>query len=176
MEALRAAMLALIERKPFNEISIKEITDTAGLSYPTFFRRYAGKEQILEDIAAEEVRRLLSLGRATIEEPDRTGSSARLCDYVHAHRRLWKALLTGGAEGVMRTEFIRIAREIAQTRPRQNPWIPDDLAPAFVTSGIFEILAWWMRQPDDYPIARVIKLFDALIVEPAARPRKIELD
>jgi AcrR family transcriptional regulator len=174
IEALRAGFLALIERKPLDQIFIKEITDEAGLSYPTFFRRFASKEDLLEHIAAEEVRTLLSLGQSAMDRKA-AGSSRRMLEYVQDHRKLWTVLLTGGAASAMRQEFMRVAREIASAGPRINPWIPLDLAVSFVANGIFEILAWWMRQPADYPLENVLKLFDALIVDSTARPRNIVL-
>ena len=80
-------------------------------------------------------------------------------------------LLNGGAAHIMREEFRRIAEEMAYSRPRANPWLPVELAAPFVTSGIFEILAWWLRQPEDYPLDDIVALFDALIVDVTARPR-----
>jgi AcrR family transcriptional regulator len=172
IDALRDALLELIERKVLDQISIKEITETAGLSYPTFFRRFAGKEALLEEIAAAEVRRLLFLGEMAIDRHKSEDSPRAMCEYVQEHRKLWAALLTGGAASAMRNEFMRAAREIAEARPRRNPWLPLDLAIAFVTSGIFELFAWWMRQPEDYPVDNVIKLFNALIIDSAGRPRR----
>jgi hypothetical protein len=98
-----------------------------------------------------------------------------MCAYIHAHRRLWSVLLNGGAAGAMRNEFMRVAREIAEAGPRANPWIPIELAVPYVTSGVFEIFAWWMRQPEDYPIDNVINLFNALIVDVAGRRRDVSL-
>lgn len=45
----------------------------------------------------------------------------------------------------------------------------------FVASGVFEIFAWWIGRPRDYPVAHVLKLFNALIVDNTARPRNITL-
>jgi AcrR family transcriptional regulator len=174
IDAMRAAFLALIERKSLDQISIREITDEAALSYPTFFRRFGSKEDLLEHIAAEEVRTLLSLGRPAMNR-NAGGSPRHMLEYVQEHRKLWSALLTGGAASAMRQEFMRVARQIAESGPRINPWIPLDLAVPFVASSIFEVLAWWMRQPDDYPLDNVIKLFNVLIVDATARPRNITL-
>jgi len=175
IEALRFAFLDLLEHKSLDQISIKEITDAAGLSYPTFFRRFASKQELLEDIATEEVRNLLHLGETAMTRRQTAESAGHLVEYVQRHRRLWSVLLTGGAASAMRQEFMRVAREIAARRPRTNPWLPLDLAVAFVTSGIFELLAWWMSQPEDYPVANVITLFDALINDSVGRPRNIAL-
>jgi AcrR family transcriptional regulator len=171
--ALKSALLRLIEQKTFEQIAIKDITEEARLSYPTFFRRFASKEELFEYIAREEARNLLSLGEAALTSPE-AQSGAALCAYVHPRRRLWTALLNDRASSAMRREFMRVAREIAESRPRANPWIPLDLSVPFVTSGIFEVLAWWMRQPDDYPVEHVVKMFNALIVDVTARPRIVD--
>lgn len=174
LEALRSAFLELSERKPLDQISIKDITEAAGLSYPTFFRRFAGKDELLEDIATVEVRKLLSLGGAALESPDRYAAE-EICRYVQAHRKLWTTLLTGSAAPAVRQELIRVAAEMLASRPRMSPWLPAELGPPFVTSGIFELLAWWMRQPEDYPIENVIALFDALIIDNVVRKRDVRL-
>lgn len=174
IEALQASLLRLIEQKPFEQILLREITDEAGLSYPTFFRRFASKEDLLDHVAAGEVRNLLELGKQAIgaEHPH---SAQRICEYIEPRRQLWTTLLTGGATAAMREAFMRESRAVALESPRQNPWLPLDLAVPFVANGLFEILAWWLRQPDDYPIANVSKLLDVLIIETTARRRDIAL-
>lgn len=174
IEALQGALLRLIEDKPFEQILLREITDEAGLSYPTFFRRFASKEELLDHVAAGEVRNLLELGNQTIGGQD-PRSATILCEYVQAHRQIWTTLLTGGANAAMREAFMRESRKIAMTSPRQNPWLPVDLAVPFVANGIFEVLAWWLRQPEDYPIANVVTILDVLVIETTARRRNIQL-
>jgi AcrR family transcriptional regulator len=176
IDALRQALLRLLERRSLEQISIKDLTEAAGLSYPTFFRRFSNKEELLKDIATEEVRNLLTLSQAAIDKGNSLASGETLCRYVQKHRRLWSVLLTGGASTAMRQEFMRIAAETAITRPRHSPWLPVDLAVPFVTGGIFEILAWWMRQPASYPLSNVVKLFNALIVDTTLRRRSITLE
>jgi AcrR family transcriptional regulator len=175
IEAMRSAFLDLIERQPIDQIAIRDITQAAGLSYPTFFRRYANKEELLETIAADEVRALLRLGEKDLQGLHDGLPGAAMCAYVQQRRRLWATLLNGGAASAMRNEFMRIANEIASARPRANPWLPLELAVTFVTAGIFELFAWWLRQPEDYPVENVVKLFNALIIDSAGRPRNISL-
>src|SRR5687767_1318963 len=173
--ALHAALLDLIEENPLEQISIRDITARAGVSYPVFFRRYATKEQLLEDIATDEVRRVLALTSPMFDAHTGGESVRALCQYIDEHRLLWARLLTGGAAPAMREEFKRIAEEIGRTRERMNPWLPPDLASAFIVSGMFEILAWWLRQPADYPIENVATIIDTLIVRSTGRPVDVQL-
>lgn len=170
-DALRAALLKLVQTTPLENITIREITNTANVSYPVFFRRYASKEELFNDIAEEEVRQLLAKAM-----PISDSGIAIMCAHIQENRALWSALLTTGAATAMRSEFMRISREIASNTPRRNPWIPLELGTPFVTSGIFEILAWWLHQSDNYPISNVIKIMDALIVNPMMNRIEIELE
>lgn len=175
IEALSGALLELLEHTSLDEITIKEITKTAGVSYPTFFRRFSSKDDLLANIATEEVRRLLSLSQRVFDDRSSSESIGIMLTYIEDHRRLWRTLLTGGAASAMREEFMRISAEIAASRPRANPWLPLELSIPFTANGIFEIFAWWMNQPDDYPTENVEKVFNALIVETLAQPRGIKL-
>lgn len=174
-EALKDALLHLVEEYPFEQISIRDITSRAGVSYPVFFRRYETKEELLADIAAEEVQRLLQLTVPIFNAHMQAESLRVFCRYVEDHRLLWTRLLTGGASLVMREEFKRISTEIAHQHERVNPWLPVDLAAPFVASGLFEILAWWLGQPADYPVENIIMMIDTLVIRSTARPVDIQL-
>ncbi len=176
-EALRDALLRLLEEREFEQIAIREITTAASVSYPVFFRQFARKEDLLADIATAEVRGLLGLGQLM----DGGGAEQKhgllaMCRYVEQRRSLWKTLLTTGAASEMRGEFARISAEIATTQPRANPWLPVELASSFVAAAIFEILAWWLNQPEDYPIRNVVKILNALVARPLTVPQNVELD
>lgn len=174
-EALRNALLSLVEERPFEQINIRDITSRAGVSYPVFFRRYQTKEDLLADIATEQVRQLLTLTVPVFHAQAQDECLHTLCGYVEDHRLLWTRLLTGGAAPAMREEFRRISLELADRRPRANPWLPVDLATSFVVGGLFEILAWWLAQPTDYPTENVVKIIDTLIVRSTARPVDVQL-
>jgi AcrR family transcriptional regulator len=173
-EAIRGALLRLILQKPLEQISIKELTTAAGVSYPVFFRQFSRKEDVLDDIAAGEVERLIEYSMPLFEAGSADAAGAALCQYVERHRELWTRLLTAGAASAMRDEFRRIARQFSANRGRRNPQVPLELASNLVVSGIFEIFSWWLRQPADYPIANVVKMLNKLVVEPITRPIELE--
>lgn len=174
-EALKAALMALLQKQAFDQISVRDITAAAGVSYPVFFRRYSTKEELLDDIATSEVRDLFTLTLPIFDATHHDESLHALCAFVNEHRSLWRGLLTGGGGPTMQQEFRRMAREIGEGREHVNPWLPRDLAAAFVGSGLFEVLAWWLRQPDDYPVENVVKMLNVLIVRSAARPVDVTL-
>lgn len=175
-EALRDALLSLLETHPFEKLSIKDITGAAGVSYPVFFRQFASKENLLADIAAKEVHGLLAMGQPMLNETRPRNDLLDMCHYVQRRRALWKTLLTAGSATVMRSEFARISAEIGNTQPRANPWLPVELASSFVAAGIFEILAWWLNQAEDYPVKNVVKILNTLVARPLTEPQDVRMD
>src|SRR5436305_623348 len=98
--ALRDALLVLLEQKPFEQITIREIAAQSGTGYATFFRHYETKGELLNDIAAAEIGGLLALALPVLfVETDSRAAARTLCAYVDERRTLWSALLTGGAAG-----------------------------------------------------------------------------
>ncbi|MEJ6010401.1 TetR/AcrR family transcriptional regulator [Novosphingobium aquae] len=174
-QALRNGLLELLGERPLHEITIRDITGRAGVSYPVFFRRYGSKEELLAEVAAEEVRNLMARTYPVLEAEGPDASLGAICAHIQANRALWTSLLTTGAAPAMREEFARLSAEYGVTGPRANPWLPVPLASAFVSAGIFEILVWWLAQPEDYPVQNVIAFLNHLVVQPTIFAKEITL-
>jgi AcrR family transcriptional regulator len=164
--SLRAALLALVDRKSFDQITIRDIVAEAGVGYATFFRHHPSKAALLEEVAADEIAQLVRLSVPVLSERGNRASCLTLCGYVHEHRALWTALLTGGAAGAVREEFVRVAMETAPTLRTSNAWLPTELGAVFGVTATVEILAWWLRQPD-YPLEKIAEALDRLVITPS---------
>ncbi len=167
-ETLRSTLLALLERKPFDAITIREICAVAGAGYATFFRHYPDKQALLNDLAADEISELMSRALPIVLAADTRGACLTLCSYVGQRRGLWAALLTGGAAGAMREEFVRQARLAVPEGPDRG-WLPMDLRVIFGVSGVIEIMAWWLRDEEALSIERVAEILDRLVIAPTVK-------
>lgn len=168
--ALRLALLRLVERKPFEAIAVREIAAEAGVTFPTFYRQYATKEALLSDIATDELHHMAVLMRSRPDPGDLNRAARAICDYVEERRSLWTALLTTGAASVMRVEFVALTHAFVEQEGRINPDFPADMVASYVVSAAFDILAWWLRQPADYPVDRVARYLEVLVLRPANTP------
>jgi AcrR family transcriptional regulator len=171
-EALRNALLRLLERKSLEGISIPEICEEASVGYTTFYRHHLSKQSLLNEMAAEEIRQLIALALPAVAATDLRAGAEALFTYVNEHRALWSTLLTGGAEGAMREEFVRISREIAAKRPHANIWPPADIAILLIVSSTIELVSWWLRQREPLAIEEVAEIYETVIVRPAINPRR----
>jgi AcrR family transcriptional regulator len=166
-QALRRALLALLDRNQLDQITIRDIVAEAGVGYATFFRHHASKEELLNEIAAEQVGSLMALTLPLLDPTDTRVSCLALARYVDKHRALWSALLTGGAASSLRSEFIRLAQESA-ANVRSSDWIPVELGAVYGVTATIEILAWWLRRPaGEYTSEQVAEFLDRLVVAPA---------
>jgi AcrR family transcriptional regulator len=165
--ALRRALLALLERKQLDQITVRDIAAEAGVGYATFFRHHTSKSELLKDVAEEEIGRLMALALPLLVAADTRGSCLALCKYVNEHRAIWSALLTGGAAGAMREEFIRQAMQGGAAQVQSSSWLPVELGAIYGVSATVEILAWWLRKPNDFPVEQIAEILDRLVVTPA---------
>ena len=174
--ALRKALLRLLERKHFDQITVRDIAGEAKIGYATFFRHHESKSELLEEVAAEQIHNLVALALPLLVADDTRGSCLALCRYVHEHRAIWAALLTGGAAGAMREEFIRQAMHLGSGQVQRSSWLPVELGAIFGVSATVEILAWWLRQPPDFTVERIAEIIDRLVVTPAVGRNKAVIE
>jgi len=164
-EALRTALLELLQRKPLEQITIREIATQADVGYATFFRHHPTKEALLRDLADDEINGLVNMALPTLDVGNSRASSLALCAYVNERRTLWSTLLTGGAAAAMREAFIQMASRVA-AKMDAHAWLPAELGVIHASSAIIEILAWWLRQSKPLPVERIAELIDRLVIGP----------
>jgi AcrR family transcriptional regulator len=171
-EALRQSLLELLRSRPLEQITIRDIAAAAGVGYTTFFRHHPTKEALLDDVAAKQIRRLIELTLPAAEAGDTRAVSLALSSYVHKHRALWKVLLTGGAAGILREQFLRQSRMLAPSRTSPRDWIPADVGVVLMVSGTIELLTWWLSRRQPMSVVRFAELHDRLVVTPVVKSHR----
>jgi AcrR family transcriptional regulator len=169
--ALRKALLSLLQRKPFDLITVGDICTQAGVHYATFFRHHQTKEALLDHIAKDQIRQLNKLTLAIREADNYEAGFCALCAYVAYHRSLWSTLLNGGAGSAMREEWLRQSNRVAAAEAPINSWLPRELGTICAATLIAETLAWWVRQPEkaysSEAVARILyRLLSTAILSP----------
>ena len=165
-EALRRAILALLERKALEKVTIRDLVSEAAISYATFFRHYPDKEALLDDVTSEEIGRLMALTLPLLNSADTRASARALSVYVWENRALWAILLTGGAAALLKAEFVGQMGGLTLAADDADTIIPTDLRITFCVAGILEILAWWLEYGQDVSIDQMAEIRDRLLVSP----------
>lgn len=168
-QALRNALLTLLERKDFDQITVREICAVAGVHNATFFRHHADKEALLDHVASDEIKRLV--GFSLPAGPGREGFEA-MCAYVNDHRAVWTALLTGGAGGAMREELMRVSKSLAADYETMDSWLPHELSIICTTTLIVETISWWLTQDETaYSPKDMAQILDRLVSSAMMGPK-----
>jgi AcrR family transcriptional regulator len=170
-QALRAALMHLLERQSFDEITIRDICKQAGVHYATFFRHHETKEALLDSIAQNQIAHLNELTLA-IRGADDFGAGFRaLCSYVHENRKLFSILLNGGAGAAMREEWVRQSRLVAAREQPINSWLPPELGTVCAATLIAETIAWWVAQPAKrYSVEQVAEILMRMLTASIIAP------
>lgn len=167
-QALRRALLALIDDKPLEQISIRDITLAAGIGYNTFFRHHTSKDELVREIVTEELSQLLELCVTTLDTSNSLEASRTLCQFVATHDALWSTLLNGGAVNLLRDEFISLLRDKATSRISSTAKLPADIGIKLVAVSTLELLAWWLEQDERIPVEQLADIYEQLVVAPVA--------
>src|SRR5262249_47150481 len=125
-----------------------------------FCRQCRGKGALLHDVAATAIGELLARAMPIAAADDSRGACLVLCRYVDGKRRLWRALLNGGAAATVRDEFLRQARAMVPAQPPPPAWLPAALGP-------LEVLRWWLAAKPPLPIEQMAEILDRLVIAPA---------
>jgi AcrR family transcriptional regulator len=174
-ESLRQALLRLLDEKPLEQITIRDICEVSEVGYTTFFRHHPTKESLLNEVAADQIGRLVELAMSVLDTSDVRSASVALCAYVDEHRKLWSTLLTGGAAAAMRDEFIQLCGQIAATRAVPGIWPPAEIATILVVSSTIELLSWWLRDKKPMTVEQVAEIHERVIITPATNAERISL-
>lgn len=165
-DALHAAMMEILAEKPFEEIQILDLTGRAKVGYATFFRHYASTADLLEEIAGDQIRELLEMTIPVFDRSDSAAGARRVCRYVLDRQTLWRPLLTGGAAGRVRGEFVRQAREWSRHGDGRPTSVPVDLGTVCAAGSTIDALAWWLDQGQAHSVEEMGDFIDRLIIAP----------
>lgn len=170
-KALRDALQHLLPDKPFEQITLQEITDRADVAYTTFFRNYPDKEALFIDLAEVEIDKLLDLALPLFSARHSEVSTLAMCEFVQDDRPFWTALLTGGAVGNVRALFIAKVDARADQCPAQPGWLPPDFGTTILCNITLDVLSLWLGKRPEAPPAEISALlskFFAVIASDAA--------
>lgn len=69
-KALREGLLSLIQTRSIDDITVRDITSESLVGYNTFFRHYGSKDELVEEIVADEFKQLLERSLPALMEAE----------------------------------------------------------------------------------------------------------
>ena len=168
-DALGDALIALMQEKPFDTITVQDVLDRAHVSRSTFYTHYSDKDDLLMS-DAEEFFEALSMGlSAHGDKSDRVFPVREFFTHLAEVQPFFKALVKSGKfqenMELARGHFARgIERRLAEL-PRGRSIPAKDLpAIAFTHAGaLLSLLTWWLDRGMREPPEEMDRLFHRLV-------------
>lgn len=161
---LMDALVRLLTRKEFDDISVQEIADEATLNRATFYLHYTDKNALLQAMTAARFRELIA--RRGLSFTDCNGAlraiALGVCDYLSettgCPAQLAKMPLEGSIIPVVEGMFQEGARKHAMT-----PGIDPNLLATTAAWAIFGAARRWYQTPDRIPAEEMAAKIEAMV-------------
>jgi AcrR family transcriptional regulator len=183
-ERLAGAAFELFDERGYEQTTVDDITERAGLGRTTFFRHYRSKEDVIfpdHDRLLEQVsERLRTSSHATALAAVSDAVRLVLLHYVAegdlARRRSW---LTSRVPALREREIVSVARYQRLFREFIANWMADDAEPAPLRAELMaaavaaahnHVLRRWLRDESPDPVREVdeaLRLVISLFATPA---------
>ena len=156
---LREALIALIEERGFEALTIGELTERAMVSRAAFYRNYQDKYDLVEQIFEEAMSALLgAVGDLGREHPAEVW--VKFFEHIAEYERLYRALL--GRKGS--PWFVRKMRAALSGLVNERGRLPhgpgasslpvhtfsDEFVPDLVSTLFVEAITWWLEHGQPY--------------------------
>jgi AcrR family transcriptional regulator len=163
-QMLMEALLRLLNRKEFADISVQEIADEATLNRATFYLHYADKNALLQAMTAARFRELIARRGLSFTDCDGALRAIALgvCDYLAettgCPSQLTKMPLEGSIIPVVEGIFL----EGAAHHPKQ-PGVDHALLGTTAAWAIFGAARRWLQTPDRIPAEEMATRIEAMV-------------
>jgi AcrR family transcriptional regulator len=162
---LADALITLALQHGYDKVSISDITKLADVSYSTFFRHYADKDELLMSLMNDVIEELREL---IVDEQDAELTGVVLFQHVARHETLYRVLLGG----LYSSAIAQKAQEIVAEQVKQQLKVPDtsaiplDIAINHVAAATLGMVRWWLDRGMPYPPERMGPIYADLVLRP----------
>jgi AcrR family transcriptional regulator len=168
-DALGDALVALMQEKPFDTITVQDVLDRANVSRSTFYTHYSDKDDLLMSDAEEFFEAISMALSQQGDKSDRVFPVQEFFAHLADVQPFFKALMKSGKYQenmeLARGHFARgIERRLAEL-PRSQSVPPHELpAMAFTHAGaLLSLLTWWLDRGMRESPAEMDQLFHRLV-------------
>jgi AcrR family transcriptional regulator len=167
-QTLSHALIALIQEKRYEAITVQDICDRANVGRSTFYAHYQDKDDLL---ASNFQQMMESLG-SQVEWRDGRFilPVAPLFQHVQEHHHLYQALARGGGFDVLlragqQQWRAQIEKHLAMSLPPGHlPAIPLDVITVYLAGALQTMLLWWLERKMPYTPERMDEMFQQLVM------------
>lgn len=169
-QAMIDALIALMDNRSYDSISIKEIVEKANVGRATFYAHYQSKDDLLKD----GFERILAFTLEHIvfskDEKNLSVNVTSLFQHAAGHYHLYKNLMRGTGFGILTKDELQILSEKLQLKI--SAYFPDEANRSvqipvlchFFAGNLLLMLKWWLDHKMPFPPEKMNDLFQLLVM------------
>ena len=175
-DALGDALIALMQEKSFDTITVQDVLDRAHVSRSTFYAHYSDKDDLLMSDAEEFFEALSTALSAHGDQSDRVFPAQEFFSHLSNVQPFYKALVKSGKSQenmeLARGHFARGIERRLKELPRGQSIPPQQLpAIAFTQAGaLLSLLTWWLDRGMRESPAEMDQLFHRMVWNGVSTP------
>ncbi|HEU5130443.1 MAG TPA: TetR/AcrR family transcriptional regulator [Pyrinomonadaceae bacterium] len=168
-DALGDALIALMQEKPFETITVQDVLDRAHVSRSTFYSHYSDKDDLLMSDAEEFFESLSMALSAHDDKSDRVFPVKEFFTHLADVQPFFKALVKSGKfqenMELARGHFARgIERRLSELPRASSIPANERAAIAFTQAGaLLSLLTWWLDRGMREPPEQMDDLFHRMV-------------
>ncbi len=168
-DALGDALIALMQEKAFETITVQEVLDRAHVSRSTFYTHYSDKDDLLMSDSEEFFEALSMALSAHGDKSDRVFPVKEFFNHLADVQPFYKALVKSGKfqenMELARGHFARgIERRLSELPRAKSIPANERSAIAFTLEGaLLSLLAWWLDRGMREPPEQMDELFHRMV-------------
>jgi AcrR family transcriptional regulator len=168
-DRLGDALVELLVQKPFDDITVQDVLDGAGVSRSTFYTHYRDKNDLFLSDAEEFFEGMATALSRFEDKSERVAPVQELCAHVGEVRPFYNALVESGRmHDVVQLGQEHFARGIEQrlSEVPRGRTIPSDRRNAIahgLAGSLFSLLTWWVQHGMTLSPEEMDKMFHRLV-------------
>ncbi|WP_026583136.1 TetR/AcrR family transcriptional regulator [Bacillus sp. J33] len=158
-QALRAALLSLMQSKEFKKITITDIVQAANLNRGTFYKHYEYKEDILDEIIDDVISDLIASYREpyqnteVFEVKSLTSSAIKIFEHISNNREFYTLILKSNTLSGLQQKLCNVLKGLTLEDLKgdlPNPKINRELQVSFYVHALFGMITEWINEGFKY--------------------------
>jgi AcrR family transcriptional regulator len=173
----REAMRELIMEKSFEKITVKEITERAGLQRATFYLHYQTKEDLLRNVLAETFGTLVDQNRDidatdTIGGRTHTDAYLEMFEHVAENAALYQQLVSGRGKALayeqIREYLVDVVLTSLSAVDDNALELPREVMAQYIAGAELSLIVWWLNAGMPYTTQQMAEMSHRLVLRGVA--------
>lgn len=168
-ERLGSALIALMQEKPIDGITVQEVLDRAGVGRSTFYVHFRDTDDLFMTQLEHFLEMMSTVLSKRKEQSQRVAPVQEMFEHIGTQKKMWRALADAGRLhdffDLAQEYFARgIEQRLKELKPTSDSPCAELTARSQALAGsLLSLLRWWMQHPAAQSAKSIDDLFHRMV-------------